>query len=172
MLKLVKPSIELEEEYMAFYQDWMISGEKIVPWIIGRDPSSFQDQVAYCRDQEREENVQETFVPNSTYLLKNEQSEIVAAVNIRHRLNDYLLQRGGHIGYGVAPSKRQRGYATATLSLALEKTREMGIQDALVTCDGDNTASEKTILKNGGVFESDFIEENGNIVKRYWIRTN
>jgi|GEM_PF-6998625 len=31
--------------------------------------------------------------------------------------------------------------------------------------------SWKTILKNGGVFESEFTEENGNIVNRYWIGT-
>jgi predicted acetyltransferase len=32
-----------------------------------------------------------------------------------------------------------------------------------------NTGSERTIVKNGGVLESEYTEENGNIVRRFWI---
>ena len=55
------------------------------------------------------------------------------------------------------------------LALALEKCRELGIDKALITCDNDNISSAKTALKNGGVLENEFTEENGNIVQRYWI---
>lgn len=94
---------------------------------------------------------------------------IVGTIQIRHTLNDFLINTGGHIGYGVRPSERKKGYATRMLELALEKSRELGIDKALVTCDKDNIASAKTIQKCGGIFENEFIEENGNIVERYWI---
>ena len=47
----------------------------------------------------------------------------------------------------------------------------MGIQKLLVVCDETNTASEKAILANGGVFEK-YIETGGCRMKRYWINTD
>lgn len=47
----------------------------------------------------------------------------------------------------------------------------MRIQKLLVMCDETNTASEKAILANGGVFEK-YIETGGCRMKRYWINTD
>jgi predicted acetyltransferase len=55
------------------------------------------------------------------------------------------------------------------LALALEKAKSLGIYEVLVLCDEINTASERTILRNGGVPDTDFIEEDGNVIKRYCI---
>lgn len=93
----------------------------------------------------------------------------MGAVNIRHRLNEKLLNSGGHIGYGIRPSERRMGYASVLLALTLEITRDMGLNKVLLVCDKGNLASEKTILKNGGQFESEYVEENGNVVRRFWI---
>ena len=115
-------------------------------------------------------NIPEHLVSSTTYFLFNEKEDkILGAINIRHNLNNSLLMHGGHIGYGVAPSERRKGYATEMLSLALEKCREIGIKEALVTCDKGNIGSSKTIIKNHGILENELIEENGNIVQRYWI---
>lgn len=75
---------------------------------------------------------------------------------------------GGHIGYGIRPSERRKGYATVLLNLALIKARELGIQRALVTCDRDNIGSAKTIMNNGGVLDSED-EVDGTIIQRYWV---
>ncbi|MFB5563381.1 GNAT family N-acetyltransferase, partial [Bacillus cereus] len=72
-------------------------------------------------------------------------------------------------GYGIRPSERRKGYATKLLALSLEKTKELDITKVLVVCDAVNTASEKTILHNGGLRDHDFTEEDGNVVRRYWI---
>ena len=93
-----------------------------------------------------------------------EGDDIVGFVAVRHRLNDYLLERGGHIGYSVRPSRRRQGHASRALALALERARELGIDRALVTCSDDNAASARTIEKNGGVLE-DVVDG----VRRYWI---
>ena len=95
--------------------------------------------------------------------------KIIGTIQIRETLNDALLNVGGHIGYGIAPSERRKGYATKMLALALNKCHKLGIKNALITCDKDNIASARTAIKGGGVLENEFIEENGNVVQRYWI---
>jgi predicted acetyltransferase len=108
-------------------------------------------------------------VNSSTYWLIKDRSRIIGAVNIRHRLNPYLLEVGGHIGYGIRPSERRKGYATEILKQALAKARDPGISEALVTCDKDNIGSAKVIIKNGGVLESEVVS-NGLEIQRYWIK--
>lgn len=166
---LIRPSMDYESEYLSFYQEWKESGEVMVPWVISLEPSNFQEMIKSLLDSEKEENIPENWVPASTYWLVDENKKVIGAVNIRHRLTKRLLDRGGHIGYGIRPSERRKGYATKLLSLSLQKTRELGLEKVLVTCDEHNIASEKTILNNGGVPDTNFIEEDGNVIKRFWI---
>jgi len=168
-VRLVKPAAERRQAYLAFYQEWKDSGEPMVPWVISKDPADFDAMLKFLFDSEKPDHLPGGWVPGSTYWLVNDREDIVGAVNIRHWLNENLLNTGGHIGYGIRPSERRKGYATKILALALEKARELGITDALVCCDKENIGSERTILKNGGVFESEFVEEDGNVVKRFWI---
>lgn len=84
-------------------------------------------------------------------------------IDIRHRLNDYLLNFGGHIGYSVRKSERQKGYTTEMLALALIECMKLNIKRVLITCDKDNIASAKTIINNGGILEG------SGITQRYWI---
>jgi predicted acetyltransferase len=169
-LRLVKPSMEVREQYLSFYEDWINSGEDIVPWVVERDPSHFKKYLDFLFSGDSEEKLANSiWVPHSTYWLINEENVLVGAANIRHRLNQKLLDSGGHIGYGIRPSYRLNGYASALLSMSLSITRKMGIEKVLLVCDKGNIASEKTILKNGGLFDSEFVEDNGNTVRRFWI---
>ncbi|KXH81988.1 GNAT family N-acetyltransferase [Sporosarcina sp. HYO08] len=168
-VKLVKPTISLEEQYLSFYKEWKASGESFVPWVIGEDPSDFEGMVNTRLDAEKGIGLPEGWVADSTYWLVNENDDVLGAANIRHALTERLQNIGGHIGYGIRPSARGKGYATKLLALGLEKIKGLGIEHALVTCDADNIASEKVIRKNGGVEDEDFIEDNGNVVKRFWV---
>lgn len=87
-------------------------------------------------------------------------------IALRHRLNHFLRELGGHIGYDVRPSARRRGHATAMLAAILPEARERGIDPALVTCDEDNLASRRTIEANGGV-----LEDVRGVKRRYWVPT-
>ena len=93
---------------------------------------------------------------------------MVGIIDIRHRLNDYLLQFGGNIGYSIRKSERGRGYAKAMLSLGLAECRNLGLEKVLITCDKENIASAKTILACGGVLENE-IAEGRRITQRYWV---
>lgn len=169
-LSLVKPTVELQDEYLSFYQEWKESGEQMVPWAISKDPTNFQEMVQWLRDSESGVNIPEGWVPSSTYWLVTADKRIVGAVNIRHQLTEHLLQSGGHIGYGIRPSARGKGYATQILKLALEKARDLGIARVLLSCDATNLASERVIVKNGGLPDTSFVKEDGNVVKRFWIQ--
>jgi predicted acetyltransferase len=102
------------------------------------------------------------------FALLQAENKIVGAVNIRHNLNEALLRSGGHIGDGVRPTERKKGYATEMISIALEKCRGMGLQKVLMTCDKDNIGSAKSIINNGGILENEY-DKDGVIEQRYWI---
>ncbi|MCZ2402282.1 GNAT family N-acetyltransferase [Paenarthrobacter sp. Z7-10] len=88
----------------------------------------------------------------------------LGSLAIRHELNDFLLEEGGHIGYSVRPSARRRGHARQALSQALPLARGHGMERVLITCDEDNIGSRATIEGNGGIWED---SRNGK--RRYWI---
>lgn len=168
---LVEPTAELKDQYLAFYEEWKAGGGDFVPWVIGLDPTDFLAMIVDLQDNAGGINIKEGWVPSSTYWLVDTHSKVVGAVNIRHRLTEGLSQSGGHIGYGILRSQRRKGYATELLRQALLKAGELGIEKALVVCDDVNIASERTIRRNGGREDNPYTEEDGNVIRRFWIET-
>ncbi|WP_440109517.1 GNAT family N-acetyltransferase [Paenibacillus sp. QZ-Y1] len=170
-VRLVKPSVEYQSTYLAFYEDWIESGESMVPWVIAKEPYPFEEMLASLQRSEQGIDIPEGWVRDSTYWLVTERdNNVVGAVNIRHELNEKLLNGGGHIGYGIRPGERHNGYGSEILRLSLEKTRELGITKVLVVCDACNEPSKRVILRNGGIRDEDYIEPDGNVVERFWIK--
>ena len=95
-----------------------------------------------------------------------EGDEYIGRMSIRHELNYWLKEVGGHIGYDVRRSRRGEGHATAMLAAALPIAHELGIDSALLTCDDDNVASRIVIERNGGV-----LEDQRRRKLRYWVPT-
>lgn len=116
----------------------------------------------------RGENIPDGWV-SSTFLVAEVEGHIVGRVSIRHELNAYLEERGGHIGYGIRPEFRGRGYATEILLGALRIVRDLGVHQVLVTCNDSNTASSIVIEKCGGVLENIIDGDDGERVRRYWF---
>jgi predicted acetyltransferase len=128
------------------------------------DPREFTSYVAGLRADAREESPRPDGHVPATTLWWVDDDEYLGRLTIRHRLTSQLRNVGGHIGYGVRPSARRRGHATAMLAAALPVARGLGIDRVLVTCDHDNIASRKVIEANGGV-----LQEPRGVILRYWI---
>lgn len=107
--------------------------------------------------------------PATQYWLVTEAVGYLGEVSLRHHLNDSLKLFGGHIGYKIRPSQRRKGYGSLLCKLAIEKARQRGIRDILITCDEDNTGSRKIIEANGGILYDRVDNRRGVLTRRYWI---
>ncbi|MEO1089864.1 MAG: GNAT family N-acetyltransferase [Pseudomonadota bacterium] len=96
--------------------------------------------------------------------------DFVGELSFRHALNDVLRQSGGHMGYGIRPSRQRRGYGRRLLAEAKTLARTAGIDRLLLTCHDHNEASARIIEANGGVLE-DVVDDifGGGPLRRYWI---
>lgn len=106
----------------------------------------------------------------STFLAADVDEVLVGRVSIRHELNEFLENFGGHIGYAVRPGYRRRGFGTEILRQALVVARAEGVNEVLLTCDDDNLASATIIERLGGELEDVRVEPDGQAKRRYWIR--
>lgn len=98
-------------------------------------------------------------------------NEYVGRMSIRHELNDWLRNYGGHIGYEVKLSARRRGVATKALALALDYCRDdLNLSEVMLTCDDKNIASIKTIEKNGGLLSEKKNDQSGRLSRYYRIK--
>ena len=112
-------------------------------------------------------NLKEGRVP-ATFLIAENDGNLVGRTSIRHELNDFLFNFGGHIGYGVRPSYRRQGFATEILRQSLTYIHGLGVTEVLITCDEDNLGSINVIESQGGVLENK-VEFEGSLKRRYWI---
>jgi predicted acetyltransferase len=155
-------------EYLAYIHEWEADGGTIVPGSADRKGRSFEQMLRFWAEDEGEGRYAIGKVPSTQYFLVDESGGILGAIAFRHTLNGKLLEHGGHIGYGVRPSERRRGYGNLMLSLLLEKIGTRGCDKVLLTCDDDNTGSYRIIEKNGGALENKVVFE-GKLSRRYWI---
>lgn len=170
-LKLIKLTKEYEKQLGEMLDEWKADQEtnhtNHSPWAIFRNDHHDFD---YYLDHLEQKVETDGRVPDSVFfLLDEDRDRLLGAVNIRHYLNEKLLRDGGHIGDGIRPSERRKGYATELIRLALAECKTLGIDRVLITCDKDNIGSAKSIRKNGGMLENELTTSDGDIVERYWI---
>lgn len=110
-------------------------------------------------------------IPRSTFFAIREcDNIIIGMVNIRHKLDKFLLNEYGNIGYAVRPTQRNKGYANQILQLALIECKKIGLSKVLLVCAKNNIASEKVIKRNGGIYWNERDTKcEGKATKRYWI---
>ena len=135
--------------------------------------NSFEE---YFNDLEINKHIDEiypTYANQTTYVLADDSNHIYGLINLRHELKGKLIEVGGHIGYGIRPSERKKGYATLQLKLILDKLKELNIDQALITCREDNIASKKTMEKFIGKKDTLVPSNHEGIMEyRYWIDVN
>ena len=170
MLRLERPSSERENSYRRFMEEIRRAGEPPAPSTLGYPFDPFEALLERLRKDELGAELPQGFVPHSSFWLVQDDREIVGASNLRHRLTPKLEKRGGHIGYGIRPSARNRGYGKEILFHTLPEARRLGLTRVLITCGKRNLASAKIIVASGGKLDSEeFIAADNEVVQRYWI---
>lgn len=129
-------------------------------------PEVFEDLCRFVANDRLQDSPRPAHFVPATTLWMADGDEYLGRISLRHELTDVLFTWGGHIGYGVRPSARRKGYATRALALMLPVAADLGIDPVLVTCDVDNVASRRTIEGNGGVYED---TRDGKL--RFWVPT-
>lgn len=170
-MQLIAPSMAYDKEIQAFRQEFLNDGGSMDGCGSLRRFERTQDWIDQVESLKRVETTPADLVPMTQFIYVREADRKVAGViQIRHYFNEYLEKYAGHIGYSVCPSERRKGYATQMLRGVLPVCEELGIRRVLVCCRDDNEGSRRTILNNGGVYESTVYEpKRGVNLERYWI---
>ena len=172
-LKLMPISAEYADAIWDYRQEFLDEEESIHGAFMLEESEKIEDWLAFLEEGKNAEKMKSAgFVVTTSYLLVRELDErVLGVVNLRHELNENLRKIGGHIGYSVRKSERRKGYATRMVAMTLELARSLGLDRVLITCDKRNKASRKTILSNGGVYVSEFVDLNNvnEITEHYWV---
>jgi len=168
--KLESPSLRLKDSYLSHVEEFRQRGDWPIPFVLKFPTDDFPAFLERLQKCALGSEVAQGYAPHETFWLVEDGANVVGVSNLRLQLNDNLRKDGGHIGYGIRPSARRRGLATLILKETLRKARERGITRALVTAEKGNIGSIKTILKNGGVFDSEeLLPGYHDVMQRFWI---
>jgi predicted acetyltransferase len=173
MAELVAPTPDLHDSWLSARDEFVEAGEQLH----GGGPQPHDDLTSpavFAAWLERLAVMSDDSKPipaglvHATYWWIVDDGEVVGSISLRHRLNEFLLQAGGQIGYSVRPSARRRGLASWALGEVLTHARTRGLDRVMISCRDDNPGSARTIERNGGVLE-DVRETSLGLTRRYWI---
>lgn len=171
-LILKTPSALYAEQVMRYKEEMLQNGDSFDGCAGLEEVQSFEEWIEF--ERRLKEKYKESYVPSEVFLaVRKKDNLVVGIIDFRHPLSDFLFHFGGNIGYCIRPLERRKGYAGEMLKLILPVCREFGENRILVTCDKENEASRRTIIKNGGVLENEVTDTTGlsksGIIQRYWI---
>lgn len=166
MFEFREITLDDKVSYEKYIREWQAHDEDITPTAMDPSVNTFETLLAQLKeDKHPKENGR---VP-ATMLFYFKDNEIIGAAHIRHELNDTLKLLGGHVGYGVSPDRRGKGYATKILKNSLLFLKSLDVKKVLITCDKDNLPSAKVVLNNHGTECDSHTRSNGIVTRRFWI---
>jgi predicted acetyltransferase len=118
-ITLIEPILSLKDDFHFLAEEYLAEGDQRYQEAI-RD---FEGFIQLCSGEAIGRNLAPGRVPQSTFWLVRNEQRILGCSRLRHILNAFLEEVGGHIGYDVRPSERRRGYGTQILRMTLDKAR-------------------------------------------------
>lgn len=157
------PETNDKNEIISYIQEHYACGENSLSASLGLTSMKYEDWVKKIHDNITKGD--DTWGKSYTYLVFDNK-KLIGLLNVRHGVSGKLLEEYGHIGYGVRPSQRRKGYATKMLQYGLERCKQLGLNEVIVGCYKDNIGSAKTIIKNGGKLMREV--DNYTDINEYW----
>ncbi|WFA08778.1 GNAT family N-acetyltransferase [Tissierella sp. Yu-01] len=168
---LVKPDHSFKKDIQDFRKEMLDANSSMDGTGPLQRMEKIEEWLEFIQICENEETVPENWVTCEQYIYVREtDNKIVGMIQFRHYFNEFLEKYGGHIGYSVRPGERRKGFAKMMLADCLNICKLYGLQKVLITCIQENEGSKRTILANGGVYESTIYYEPDDVyLERYWI---
>lgn len=169
--KHVRPTKEYEKEAIEYINEFYKYNSKINgTGGLDRYLDNYDEWLEKLED-DRNRIPNEKLVPSETFfLIREKDNKIVGMINIRLTLNETLKKYGGHIGYGIRPTERQKGYNKINLYLGLLCCQQYGIKEVLLDCDKTNLGSAKTMQALGGVLVKEHYDDvYAHCVVQYYV---
>ncbi len=177
MLRLVQPTLDYIDTFRKGISEIK---ENRTPY----DLHSVQQAISFMDNnfegywdylkQKQSDNQPEGYVPSTCLWLMND-NQFIGLYDIRHFLTEALQKQGGHIGYQIIPSERQKGYVKEGLKLVLEWCySNLKLDSVLVCCNQKNTASYRvmtSVMRELGGYERPVIEIDNHLECSVWINT-
>ena len=175
---LEEPSLERKDEIIEYLDEFIkynsnINGTGSLDKIY--DGYTFEEALERCLNMKNEWYAKSiNRVPGKTFLLiRKDDNKIVGTINIRWNLSEKMLKFGGHIGYGIRPTERRKGYNKIQLYLVLLEAQKLNLDKVMIDCSVDNLGSDKTIKALGGILERCELDESDNTMTNvYWINVD
>lgn len=172
-LYLARPDLFFFDEYNEMMTEWSESGTQIAPWFLDKPFENLEDFAKFIQmlDDCERGNLDKKFSSTTSYFVTDENGRLIGAASLRHYLTAEGYKTWGHIGYGVRPNERRKGYATCILKMVLAEAKEKKIQRVLLGCHSSNIGSAKVIESCGGVLENIVADPDdiNETIRRYWI---
>lgn len=167
------PTLEDKEMLLSYIEEHFSNHEKSLSASHDLTSMKYEDWVEKINRNVDEPDA--TWGKYLTYLSFNDNGKLVGLLSVRFGMPENLVGKYGHIGYGVRPTERRKGYATEMLAFALEECKKRGMDKVILGCYKENVASAKTILKNKGKLlreEDEYSDINGcwkiNLVNQFY----
>lgn len=173
MAELVTPTMHLHDSWLSARDEFVRAGEDL-HGSGTQHADELTSPAAFAAWIERLAAMSDESVPiaaglvHATYWWIVDGGEVAGSISLRHRLNEFLLEAGGQIGYSVRPSFRRRGLASWALAEVLIRAQARGLDRVMISCADGNLGSARTIERNGGVLEDVRVTSLG-LTRRYWI---
>lgn len=172
---LEKPSLERKSEIIEYINEFVeynsnINGTGALDKIL--EGYTFEKALERCLNMESEEFAGAVGrCPGKTFLLiRKNDNKIIGSINIRWNLTEEMLKFGGHIGYGIRPTERRKGYNKINLYLGLIEVKKIGLEQVMLDCDVNNLGSDKTLKALGGKLERTEVDpSDGTLTNVYWF---